>query len=371
MRFAEIPGLDDLKTDLVRSANRNHHAQIFYGKPGSANLALALAYATYINCQEPTKTDSCGECPSCTKMDKLVHPDLHLFFPVSGNSVVKTKDANSEKFLPDWRTLLATNKYPTLEDWVNHYGAENKQVNISKEESRQIIQKLSLKAFEARYKIMLIWLPEWMHPTAANGILKILEEPSDRTIFLMVSNDYQKLLTTIISRCQLFHIRSFNDEEIVSELVTQYDVERSTAIKNAAQCEGNMNAAIKLIDDQSDEIQEKFSEWMRLCWKQDFTRLVSWADEYQAMTKVNQKNLLLSGINLLRGALIAGLGVAGLNSVADTDAFAANFGQTVSPDAIEKITQNLNEAHFHIERNASAKLTFLDVSLTVAQILKA
>ncbi|MCZ6899247.1 MAG: DNA polymerase III subunit delta, partial [Bacteroidetes bacterium] len=196
MRFADIPGLDEIKGNLIKCvlSNKIPHAQLLQGHEGSGNLVLSLAYASYLNCLNRTENDSCGECAACSKIDKLIHPDLHLVFPVSPNAKFTGKDVISANYLNEWRSFILKNPYQNLNDWNNYYGADNKQGNISKEESRQIIKNLSLMAFEGQFKVMLIWLPEWMHPSAANSILKILEEPPDRTLFLMVSHQADNLL---------------------------------------------------------------------------------------------------------------------------------------------------------------------------------
>jgi len=372
MRFAQIEGFEDVKRRLIQSSERNHHAQIFYGKKGPPNLALALAYATYVNCENPSGADSCGACSSCNKMDKLIHPDLHLIFPVRSTPKVKASEAVRNKFLGEWRSMMLSNTYPTIEDWVNTYGAENKQANISKEESRQIVQKLSLKAFEGRHKIMLIWLPEFMHPSAANAILKILEEPSERTIFLLVTNDYERLLPTITSRCQLVNIRSFRDEEIVAHLKKSFGLEQSRAMSISTQCDGNISEASRLLENNEDNFGSLFTEWMRLCWNAEFTSLIAWAEKFQAMTKIQQRNLLSYGTGLLRNAMISGLKLSDLVRGSSEDLqFIQKFGASVSAAKIELITNDLGKAHYHIERNASAKITFLDLSLSISKLLRA
>jgi DNA polymerase-3 subunit delta' len=182
MRFEEIPGLADVKTKLLRTveAGKVAHAQLFSGPEGSANLSMALAYATLLNCTNRNNEDSCGECASCKKADKLIHPDLHLIFPVSSAKNKTGKDVVSDTFISDWREFVFQNPYAGPMEWSMAFGGENKQLNISREESRNIIKKLSLKSYEGEYKIMLIWLVEYMHPSAANALLKLLEEPPEK-----------------------------------------------------------------------------------------------------------------------------------------------------------------------------------------------
>ena len=249
---------------------------------------------------------------------------------------------------------------------------ENKQVNVSKEESRQIIQKLSLKAFEAKYKIMLIWLPEWMHPSAANAILKILEEPPERTVFLLVSNNYERLLSTITSRAQLVNIRAFNNEEVTEFIESKIEKSNNKAEQLAQLSEGNLSLTLKLLDQDSPEhTNQRFSDWMRLCWQNDFEALVSYADEIHAMSKLAQKSLISSGLALLRNALLSGCDLTQLIEMNDDDRdFVSKFGQAVNLSKIEIISSELDEAYYHLERNASAKITFLALSLRINAVLK-
>ena len=371
MRFADIVGLNEIKEKLVNGAHRNHHAQIFSGPSGSANLALALAYTSYINCEHPSATDSCGECAACSKIEKFVHPDFHLTFPISSTTKWKGSDVVSSNFMPDWRDLLSKGPYIVLEDWVNTFGGENKQVNISKEESRQIIQKLTLKSFEAKFKVMLIWLPEWMHPSAANGILKILEEPPSNTVFLLVTNNYEKLLTTITSRAQLVNIRAFNHDEVVTYLnsLPDHDVQKSSELAKIS--EGNLQLARSLSNQDNDKSSNQvFSTWMRSSWQADFDSLITMADDFHSMTKISQKSLISNGLTILRNALLANNKVANNIIAGSVDDFEIKFGNAVTPEKIEIISNELSESYYHLERNASAKMTFLDLSLRISTILR-
>ncbi len=372
MRFKQIIGLNEIKEKLTQSAERNHHAQIFSGPPGSGNLALALAYASYINCENPTKADSCGECPSCIKIDKFIHPDLHFVFPISSTSKWKGKDVVSTNFLPEWRSLLTLHPFITLEDWIDHFGGENKQVNISKEESRQIIQKLSLKAFEAKYKIMLIWLPEWMNPSAANAILKILEEPPQTTVFLLVSSDYERLLTTITSRAQLVNVRAFSMDEVINFMATKTEEGKDNLSQLAQLSEGNLSQALKILDQQTaEETDQRFSDWMRMCWQNDLVMLVTSSENFHSMSKLAQKSLISSGLALLRNALLSSNNLNGLMRVSEDESdFVSKFGKSINLSKIEIISNELSEAFYHLERNASPKMTFLDLSLRINVILR-
>jgi len=372
MRFSEIPGLHDTKNQLIQAIRNNHvaHAQLFYGKTGSANLALALAYATYINCLDRSETDSCGKCKNCSKIDKLVHPDLQFVYPVSSTKSVTGKNVVSSNFLKEWRPYLLANPYGALENWSASYGAENKQANISKEESRNIIKSLSLKSFEAEYKVLIIWLPELMHSSAANGILKILEEPPEKTLFLLVSCDYEKLLTTILSRCQLFKVPSFENEDIISHLESEHQIPSEKAMKIASLAEGSIKTALENVDSTEDDSHVLFRDWMRQCWTRDFTALHQSNDIFFKMSKTAQKIFLHYAINMIRHSLVSSFmdeEKTKLNQ--EEQGFVTKFGKALSSQKLDAISQELNESYYHLERNANVRILFSSLSLAIGQIM--
>lgn len=372
MKFSDIPGLRETKSHLVQAVEGGHlaHALLFAGHQGAPNLNLALAFATYLNCDNRQGDDACGQCPSCSKNSKFVHPDLHFVFPVSSTKTIKGKDVVSTSFLKDWRKFLLAQPFGNLQDWSNHYGGENKEANISREESRHIIRNLSLKAFEGKYKIMLIWLPEMMHLTAANAILKILEEPPEDTLFLMVTNDAENLLTTILSRTQQFTIRKFQDQEIIDYLVAQ-----GTSTEKAAQlshlADGNLNQALKLASEVEDDSHQLFRDWMRLCYVRDYTKMVAWADLFQKQNRMQQKSVFQYGLNILREVLVTSFANEGLSRLSGEEKdFVQNFAKVMDANKVDLISELLNQAYYHIERNANQKITFLDLSLQVAKVIR-
>ena len=372
MRFRDIIGLDEQKQQLINAVENNHvaHAQLFFGPNGSGNMAMALAYATYINCQNKTDSDSCGTCSNCTKMDKLIHPDLQFVFPVSSTKKITGKNVVSSSFLKEWRIFLTASPYPSIEQWSSCYGAENKQSNISKEESRNIIKNLSLKAFEAEYKVMIIWLPEYMNAFSANGILKILEEPPEKTLFLLVTNDYEKLLTTILSRCQLFNIPAFQSEEVANYLVKNQHLPEDQARKIAKLSEGNIHKAIKLIDSAEDDSNKFFRDWMRQCWALNLSELVNMMDSYSGQNKTSQKMLLQYGLDMMREALMTQvLPDAGQKLNEEEFDFASKFGAALSAQKLEDISNRLGKAQYHLERNANPKIIFMDLSLSIGKVM--
>jgi DNA polymerase III subunit delta' len=379
VQFKEIPGLHDIKTALLQSVKRSHvaHSQLFYGPEGGAQLAMAVAYATYINCENRSETDACGQCASCHKMDKLIHPDFHQIFPVISASKEKGADAEKqnnsvEGFMPLWRKFLLENPYQDLAAWHKHIGADkNKQAIIPVAEARKIIQKVSLKAYEAEYKILVIWKPELMNIESANAILKVLEEPPAKTLFLMVCNDPNKLLPTILSRTIMINIPFFEDNDITEYLVDKNLTENVRAKQVAYLAEGSLSKAIEILSETDDDVHEIFAEWMRACFKPDIPSLVKMADQFNVMTKTTQKQILEYGLTLFRDIFLWINGGDKLIRLEGAELqFVERFGKVVNPEGIEFITNEISETHYHLERNASAKILFLDLSLRIARIIK-
>ncbi|MDR6237038.1 DNA polymerase III subunit [Aureibacter tunicatorum] len=373
MKFSEIKGQQWIKEKLIKAVQNNHlaHAQLFCGEPGAPSLAMALAFATYINCTDKHDNDSCGQCPSCRKMDKLIHPDLHFAFPISSTKKITGKNVISNNFLSEWRTFISENPFGGLNEWVRHYGGENKAVNISKEESRQIIQSLALKSFEAEYKVMIIWLPEFMHPSAANGLLKILEEPPQKTLFFLVSQNEDKLLSTILSRTQHVKIAKFNNDELRSILKSKYDIAEEESAQLIQLSDGNINKALEIYNQSSLDLQDIFRAWMRICYSWDFTQIIAYAERFQSMSKADQKNLLHYGINIMHEVLMYQHARMHLSKITSKEEeFIEKFSKVLSLEKIEKISNTLEEGLYHIERNVNVKLIFTDTSFLTASAFR-
>ena len=390
MQFSDIPGLHETKQHLMQAADQGKvaHAQLFVGPEGSANLAMALAYATYLNCDDRQPDGGCGSCAAGAKMNKYIHPDFHFVFPVSSTKNISGKDVVSDSYIQDWRDFLHEHPYGDLTDWSAVFGGENKQLNISKEESRNIIRKLSLTAFESRYKVVIIWMPEYLHPAAANGILKILEEPPEKTVFLLVAQDAERLLPTILSRTQILTIRAFTPEEVEAFLRAQVSGTPSNEerIRQAATLsEGNLPYALKLYHEVKEDHPQLFQDWMRQCYARDYAALVALTDDFQKLGKEGQKRLFYYGLTMMREVLIALAvdthGNPGEETLiaqekqlirvqGNTLSFVANFSKVMNFAKVERMTQLFNEGHAHLERNVNPKMIFLDTSLTIAQSLR-
>lgn len=371
MKFAGIPGVEETKKLLIEAAQNNHiaHAQLFVGAEGALNLPLALAYATYLHC-ENKGDDACGVCSACSKNLKYIHPDTHFVFPLSNVKGDKDEDRFKADILKSWRAFLLEQPFGNLNDWTNYYGGEDKQALISREESREIIKTLSLKPFESPHKIMIIWQPELMHTSAANGILKILEEPPPHTYFILVTNAADRLLPTIISRTQIVTVPLLQDAELESCLTETYGVEKGKAGKIVQLSEGNINLALKLQENEEDNNSQFFIGWMRECFKKNYGALVTLADDYHGLDKLNQKNIVTYSINMMRETLLNLSGAQKINRTrGDELKFVTDFSKVMNIQKIEKSFKLLNDASYHLERNGSAKMIFLDLSLKLAQTI--
>lgn len=371
MKFSSIPGLSDTKKLLIEAVKNNHtaHAQLFVGAEGALNLPLALAYATYLHCQNRGELDACGVCSACSKNLKFIHPDTHFVFPLSNIKGDKDEERFKAEIMKAWRSFLLEQPFGNLNDWTTSYGGEDKQALISREESREIIKTLSLKPFESPHKVMIIWQPELMHPSAANGILKILEEPSAHTYFILVTNAADKLLPTIISRSQIISVPLLEDREIENQLTVQ-GLDSGKARKIAQLAEGNMNLALKLIDSEEDDNSSRFIEWMRACFKKSYATLVGLSENYHALDKLSQKNLMAYSMNVLRETLLTLSGAKTMNRLQGEELkFVQDFSKIMSVEKIDKSFTLMNEASYHLERNGSPKMIFLDLSLKISKII--
>jgi DNA polymerase III subunit delta' len=387
VKFSDIPGLTSLKTSLIDSVKERHvaHAQLFLGKPGTLNLPLALAYATYLHCTNPGADDACGACAACSKSLKYIHPDTTFVFPMAGKKSSKDKDADEgtdndddgqkAEMMKTWRAFLLERPLGNLDQWITYYDGADKQAFISRETSREIIKSLALKPFESAFKVMIIWQPELMHPAAANGILKILEEPPPNTVFLLVSNASEKLLPTVLSRTQVIQVPYLADDELRQLLLQSNDSLRESRVKEIVQlADGNADVALQL--SETDDIQHLtdyqnyVADWMRSCYKRDYTTLVSYAEQFHDLDKMEQRNLFYFSLNIMRESLVQLAGATALSRVDSTQyPFAKDFSRIISVKKLERINQLINNASYHLERNGSPKMIFLDLSLQISKCI--
>jgi len=376
MLFSSIPGLGEVKEKIIQAVKTNHlaHALLFHGPEGSPNLRMALALATYLHCQNSGEEDSCGQCPSCQKMAKLIHPDMNFAFPMPGESK-DDEDPNKEKkvdFTASFRNFAIKDPYGNISDWIYLNSFEKKQLNISRGAGRQIIKTLSLKSFEGGYKIMLIWAPEYMHVTSANSLLKILEEPPEKTVFLLVTSQPERLLTTILSRTQKIMVRAFTDEEVMSHLLSDGLCSREAAVQIAPLADGNMREAYRMVDQVEDENTVLIRDWFRACFLLDINVIFEFVEKFSGKDKEAQKSLLLSAINVIREVMLDKSKATELMRSVESDRdFIHKLGVNVlNEDKLSGIYMALNESYYHLERNASAKILYADLSFRIYRIMK-
>lgn len=376
MLFSSIPGLEEVKEKIIQAIQNNHlaHALLFHGPEGSAGLQMALAMATYLHCANPGKTDACGNCPSCMKMKKLIHPDLNFVFPMPGESKEKDSDDDNKKvdLVGAFRSFVQNTPYGNISDWIYANSFEKKQLNISKGAARTVIRTLSLKSFEGGYKIMLIWSPEYMNIQSANSLLKILEEPPEKTLFILVTSKPEQLLTTILSRTQKVMVRAFSDEEVKAHLIVEELSSREAAVQIAPLADGNMREAYRLVDQVEDENTSLVRDWMRECFTVNITNIFQKVDAIAAKDKESQKAFLLSGINVLREVMLDKSQLPNLmrSDEADRDFIHKLGANVLNEEKLAQAYEIFNQAYYHLERNANAKILYADLSFQLTRIMK-
>lgn len=374
MKFSDIIGQPEAKKYLLQTItdNRISHAQLFLGSEGNGTLPLALAYAQYIFCTQKTETDSCGKCPSCIKMEKLTHPDLHIFFPVTTTVKVKSKPISSN-YITQWRNCFLDNPYFSLTNWLQELDSENKQGNISAEESAEIIKALTLKPYESDYRIILIWMAERMNISAANKLLKVLEEPPEKTVFLLVTEEYDKLLPTIISRTQLVKTSLLTDNEIAHKLSEKFQIDFETSMQYALLSDGNFNTALTLLE-QEEQISSQFNlfiAWFRYAYSKKIPEMVKWSETAASMPRESMKNFLLYTTKMLRECILLRYNVHQLSKTnGDSRVTLNKLSQFINEKNIVSLTNEINKAIADLERNANAKILLLDLSFKIAKLLK-
>ena len=370
MLFSQVVGQSELKKKLRDSVTNGRvaHAQMLVGSVGSGSLPLALAFAQYLACKHRGETDSCGKCDSCVRYAKLEHPDLQLVFPKNKTAKIDHKNFSSKDFLPDWRKAVLSNPYLNLNDWLKELGIDNKQGSINVDDSREVLQNLSYKAYEADYRVVLIWLAEHMNTAAANKLLKILEEPPERTVFLLVAESTDNMLQTILSRVQMHRLGRLSEAEIATALSAESD-ELDQIEKFAHLADGDLNLAKHLIEDQTSITNSInfFIRWMRACYGVQMDTIQGLCEEFNSLGREQQKALLTQSSAILRKVLMYRtlLDMEGKLLKEELD-FVHKFSRFIAVENSAKMLEALNDANYHIERNANARITFTDLSFKLS-----
>ncbi|MEA1874265.1 MAG: DNA polymerase III subunit [Bacteroidota bacterium] len=372
MQFKDIVGQEPIKARLIQTVNdeRINHAQMFYGPPGSGKLPLAIAYAQYINCQNRSKTDSCGTCPSCKKYQKLIHPDLHFVFPVFKD---KNNKPISDHFIQKWREINLETPYFTFNQWLDKIASENKQASIYRDEAQEIIRKLSLKTYESEFKVMIIWLPEKMNITAANKLLKMIEEPPPKTVFILISENRGTVLPTIMSRTSPVRVPPIAEEDMSKYLVDTFSAEPGDALVISRLSRGNLAEArnhFNMSRTRSENL-EILNNWMIALVKKDVRACLKWTDEMSTKGRERQKSFLTFSLHFFRELLMYRTKKPQLNYLLESEkAFIEKVAKAINLKYIQQINDEIESAYFHIERNGMGKIILLDLSFKLIRLIQ-
>ena len=373
MRFKEVIGQQKLKSDLIRAvlADKISHAQLFGGQAGFGTLPLALAYIQFLFCEQKQTDDSCGECSSCQKVEKLQHPDLHFAFPIVPNEN-SNKPSISDDFISDWREQIRENPYFNLVDWIKKIDVKERKAVIKVDESKEILRKLSLKSFEGSYKIMLIWNPEEMNPACSNKLLKILEEPPAQTLFLLGSDKPDNLLLTIQSRTQKIRIPKIELALLSKYLQEKNQLTSVQADSIASFAEGNLLLAKEFMEASVNQsiYVDLFMVLMRVCYKKDVIAMMDWAEKISVEGKETQKLFLIYALHMFRQSNISNyIGESMMRVSQEEEEFLVKFAPFISGNNIREFISTFDNAYYHLERNANSKILFTQLCFQVMRFI--
>ncbi|HSD14366.1 MAG TPA: hypothetical protein VLB74_06935 [Flavobacterium sp.] len=379
MLFQEILGQQHIKSHLTKSADsgRIPHAQLFVGPEGSGTLPMAIAYARYILCSNTSGENTNGNEACNLKFEHFSHPDLHFVFPVATNDEVKSHPV-SANFMKHWREFVTENPYGSLFDWLKLLGIQNKQGQIGVDEAQEIMKALSLKAYEGGYKVMIIWMADKMNTATSNKLLKLLEEPPQKTVFLLVTENQDDIMQTILSRCQMLDFQGLPESVIADALVSRENIEEKLALRIAHQSQGNYNKALHLLHKDASEFpfEEWFVQWVRAAFRAKgnaaaILDLTSWSEEIAGIGREAQKQFLHFCVEMFRQALLLNYQSPSLVYIEPTvDKFKLeNFAPFVNGNNINEIFKELSDAIYHIERNGNAKIILTDLSIKLTRLI--
>lgn len=377
MQFKDIPGHEATKKFLIQTVkeNRISHAQLFLGPEGCGKLALAIAYAQYVTCQHRTESDSCGVCPQCQKYQKLIHPDLHFVYPV-----VTSKNNSkpvSDNYLTEWRNFVLKRNYHRLDDWYDFIGSENAQGSIFAQESQEIIRKLNLKTFESEYKVMVIWMAEKMNETCANKLLKMIEEPPAKTLFLLIAENEEAILTTIRSRTQLVKINRPDIDNLVESLRVEFPNSDAIKLENSAMlADGNYLEAVSAMKQFESGVVETpefelFTTLMRESFSLKYDQIIKLSDSLSKLGREKQKRFFDYCQRMIRECFMLSSVSRDLVKLTPGELkFAEKFAQFIHAGNISQLSELIAEAYRNIERNAYGKLVFTDLAIKLSGQLR-
>ena len=370
MNYDEIVGQKEAKSHLIKMVNENRvpHALLFSGKEGCGNLPAAFVFAQHLFCQKPGPSGPCGECPACARTSKLSHPDLHMVFPIAKNKDVKS----SADLAHEFRESFLANPYLTLNGWFDEISAENKLPIIPVEDSAEIIRRLSYTSYEGSYKLVIIWCPEKMHADGANKILKVLEEPPEKTVFVLVSSYADQLLATIRSRTQLIQFYDCSEEEISQALIPRLQVSEELARQAALLAQGSYAEALKLVSENAESVTflGDFQEFMRIALRFDGGKATQWVEENALRGREKHKQFLQFGLEIFRDCLMHNYGEPSLVRLNGTEkSFLEKFSPYVHQGNYAELVKNFNDNYYYVERYANPKILFMDLLFRTNELL--
>lgn len=379
MLFSEVLGLPHIKNHLITTAGKGRipHAQLFTGSHGSGLLPMAIAYAQYILCNNSGGENN-GSNTSCnSKFKSLSHPDLHFAFPVAANDKIKSHPVSSN-FLDSWREFLTEEPYGSLFDWYQKIGIENKQGQIGVDEAQEVVKSLSLKSYEGGYKIMIIWMADKMNTACSNKLLKLIEEPPNKTLFILIAEDEEQIIQTIRSRCQILRFPPLAELVIEEQLIIKNNLPKDQAKKIAIQANGDYCRAVALLrkDSGDDNFENWFIMWVRSAFKAKGNKaaiheLISWSEEIAGLGRETQKSFLVYCISFFRQAMLYNYNAHDLvyMQLKEEGFKLEKFAPFIHGSNIQNITNELETAIYHIERNGNAKIILTDLSIKLTRLL--
>jgi len=371
--YSLVPiGQEKAWSHFINSVNENRlsHSLILNGAPGVGKLAFANAIAAYLNCYQPTDNKPCGACPSCQKVSKGLHPDVHYVFPII-SKVQSGKAMTSDDYIQDFRKQFFSNPYLSLSKWATLLDGENKQLGIFIHDIRELKRKLNLKAFEQKYKVVILWYAEKINVEGANAFLKLLEEPTDQTLILLCTSDTSQLLPTIRSRCQSLYLQKLSPSDIKNYLQIHFELDEQHAQEIAFLSDGSLSKAIDIANESNASFSELYMEWIRTCYEGSLEKLQTVIEKITKNSRENQKLFLDFTLQKLRDTVLFQTGLEEFSSATELDKeFLKKFSKFINSKGIEGIVMEINQAYNFISRNANAQLVFMAVSLKINAILK-
>jgi DNA polymerase-3 subunit delta' len=369
MLFKDIIGHTALKESLIREVNSNRiaHAKLFLGKPGFGGLPMALGFVQYLMCENRGDTDSCGVCASCKKIQDLHHPDVHFSFPT-----VQANAKTSDEQFDVWRGMILENPYAGLNEWVIASDPKGRKPIISTHQSKEILKKLSLKSYEGKQKISIVWLADEMNPTCANKLLKIIEEPPAETVFILIADSSEYILPTVLSRTQLVKIKQPEDQEVLAYLQPKAQVDEQTLKSIVSRAEGDLSNALTLLANQGGESEnrELFIELMRVCYKKQVLPMMEWAEKMAKKGKGSQKGFIRYALFMVRQSIMKNYTGDQLSNASPEElGFLDKFARFITANNVLDFTTLFDKAHYSLDRNAHAKILFTTVTFEVMRYI--